>query len=93
MGPLPTECQQESAILARLLAEFHSPSWTWFVACDEAASKKVEDHIGFTRKCQSQPLTFARAESFHSIPAVRIASLMLAILAKTCPPRLKELPR
>jgi hypothetical protein len=48
VGALPTECQQESAVLAPLLAQFHSPSWTWFVACDEAAWKKVEDHIGFT---------------------------------------------
>jgi hypothetical protein len=41
VGALPSECQQESAVLAPLLAQFHSPSWTWFVACD--AWKKVED--------------------------------------------------
>jgi hypothetical protein len=48
VGALPTECQQESAILALLLAQYHSPSWTWFVACDEAAWSKIADHIGFT---------------------------------------------
>jgi hypothetical protein len=40
VGALPTECQQESAILAPLLAQYHSPSWTWFVACDEAAGER-----------------------------------------------------
>lgn len=44
-GALPTECHREGAILAPLLAQFHSPSWTWFVACDEAAWKKVEDTL------------------------------------------------
>jgi hypothetical protein len=48
VGALPTECQQESAILAPLLAQYQTPSWTWFVACDEAAWTKVADHIGFT---------------------------------------------
>ena len=48
VGALPTECQQESAVLAPLLAQYHSPSWTWFVACDESSWKKIEDHIGFT---------------------------------------------
>jgi hypothetical protein len=65
-GALPTECQQESAVLAPLLAEFHSPSWTWVVACDEAAWKKVEDHIGFTFETvthDSQPLAATELES------------------------------
>ena len=48
VGALPTECQQESAVLAPLLAQFHSPSRTWFVACDESVWKKIEDHIDFT---------------------------------------------
>jgi hypothetical protein len=30
------------------LAQYHSPSCTWFVACDEAAWGKVAEHIGFT---------------------------------------------
>ena len=34
--------------LAPLLAQYHSPSWTWFVVCDEAGWKQFEDHIGFT---------------------------------------------
>jgi hypothetical protein len=45
-GAVPTECQQEAAILAPLLTEFHSPSWTWIIACDEAAWHRVELHIG-----------------------------------------------
>jgi hypothetical protein len=48
VGALPTECQQESAVLAPLLAQFRSPSWTWFVVRDEAGWKQFEDHIGFT---------------------------------------------
>jgi hypothetical protein len=39
---------QESAVLAPLLAQYHSPSWTWFVVCDESGWKQFEDHIGFT---------------------------------------------
>jgi hypothetical protein len=31
-GTVPTECQQESAIVAPLLAQFHSLSWTWIIA-------------------------------------------------------------
>lgn len=31
-----------------LLAQYHSPSWTRFLACDEAAWSQVESHIGFT---------------------------------------------
>jgi hypothetical protein len=32
----------------RFSPSFTAPSWTWFVACDEAAWSKVADHIGFT---------------------------------------------
>jgi hypothetical protein len=42
------KCQAEAAILSSLLAQYHSPSWTWFVACDEAAWNKVADHIEFS---------------------------------------------
>jgi hypothetical protein len=47
-GTLPADCQAEAAVLSPLLTRYHSPSWTWVVACDEAAWTQVESHIGFT---------------------------------------------
>jgi hypothetical protein len=58
-GALPADCQAEAAVLSPLLGKYHSPSWTWVVACDEAAWTKIADHIGFTFETVthgSQPL-------------------------------------
>jgi hypothetical protein len=66
VGALPQECQQEAAVLSPLLTQFHSPSWTWFVACDESDWKKVEDHIGFTFETygtSNQPLAATDLEA------------------------------
>lgn len=44
----PQSASRSRLSLAPLLAQFHSPSWTWFVVRDEAGWKQFEDHIGFT---------------------------------------------
>jgi hypothetical protein len=66
-------CRQSasrSRLSSPLLAEFHSRSWRWFVACDEAAWKKV-DHIGFTRKCQSRPLNVAGRKTIGHLYVIK----------------------
>lgn len=45
-GVLPADCKAEGAAIAPLLTEFHSPSWTWIVACSENDWNRVVAHIG-----------------------------------------------
>jgi hypothetical protein len=46
----PAECVQEIHAVNPLIAEFHGPAdWTWIVACDESAWKRIELMSGFQK--------------------------------------------
>jgi hypothetical protein len=47
--PAP-ECVPAGAIVSPLIAEFHAPAdWTWIVACDEPAWRRIEAKSGLDR--------------------------------------------
>ena len=45
-GVVPKECAQEIAVITPMITGHSPDGWTWIVACDEIAWKRVEDHLG-----------------------------------------------
>jgi hypothetical protein len=43
----PADCTAEAVVIAPLIAKYHGPAgWTWIIACDEEAWRRVEKHTG-----------------------------------------------
>jgi hypothetical protein len=61
---IPTEClKQRSIVLSLMLSYDHPTNWTWIIACDEAAWKRVEAHIGQMNSVHGETLGITDLES------------------------------
>jgi hypothetical protein len=66
---IPIVCEAEGAIIKPLLTMYHSPSWTWIVACSEADWNRVVVHIG--QQDSAGGLTLATTDLENHVTYIR----------------------
>jgi hypothetical protein len=45
-GVIPKDCAEAITLITPMITSDSPEGWTWIVACDEIAWKRVEDHLG-----------------------------------------------